>query len=352
MTNLHRQANPTKANSLRTIAALATLLAAVTLPASGQVLPGPDGPVEFIGLDQWSAGELFEAIQDVAPGQPFHACAVVMKQELGFAEAAAFVYRTPGDSYTVVVGVEDSARVRYRAVGAETVALPETWEALRVLATDSRNLRSLDEAARTIRSRRGFFDRIMTRLLFGRMGVDRETLRQIRELVDNATAEEDRRLAQEVLARDPSAASRAVATLVLGNFLEHDTSWHALAGSLIDPEPRVVRMASNVVRGLESGKLEPVDWSAAHSHLLALFDGTNPFATGDMLEVLVATDIAPELGRQLVRETPDLLLAHAGAEHERTREPAIAFLRAVSGEDFGSDVEAWRAWVGGQPDRP
>lgn len=45
-----------------------------------------------------------------------------MKQELGFAEAAAFVYRTPGDSYTVVVGVEDSA-------------LPETWEALRVLAS-------------------------------------------------------------------------------------------------------------------------------------------------------------------------------------------------------------------------
>ncbi len=352
MTNLHHQASPMKTSPLRTIATLATLLAAATLPATGQVLPGPDGPVEFIGLDQWSAGELFEAIQDVAPGQPFHACAVVMKQELGFAEAAAFVYRTPGDSYTVVVGVEDSARVRYRAVGAETVALPETWEALRVLATDSRNLRSLDEAARTVRSRRGFVDRVMTRLLFGRTGVDRGTLRKIRELADNAKAQEDRRLAQEVLVRDSSAASRAVATLVLGNFLDDDTSWHALAGSLIDPEPRVVRVARNVVRGLETDTLEPVDWSAARSNLLALFDGTNPFAIRDMLEVLVATDIAPEFGRQLVRETPDLLLAHAGAEHERTREPAIAFLRAVSGEDFGTDVEAWRAWVGGQPEEP
>ncbi len=352
MTNLHHQASPMKTSPLRTIAMLATLLAAATLPATGQVLPGPDGPVEFIGLDQWSAGELFDAIQDVAPGQPFHACAVVMKQELGFAEAAAFVYRTPGDAYTVVVGVEDSARVRYRAVGAETVALPETWEALRVLATDSRNLRSLDEAARTVRSRRGFVDRVMTRLLFGRTGVDRGTLRKIRELTDNARAQEDRRLAQEVIVRDSSAASRAVATLVLGNFLDDDTSWHALAGSLIDPEPRVVRMARNVVRGLETDTLEPVDWSAARSNLLALFDGTNPFAIRDMLEVLVATDIAPEFGRQLVRETPDLLLAHAGAEHERTREPAIAFLRAVSGEDFGTDVEAWRAWVGGQPEEP
>ena len=78
-----------KTNSLRTIATLATLLATTTLPATGQVLPGPDGPVEFIGLDQWSVRELFDAIQDVAPGRPFHACAAVMKQELGFAEAAA-----------------------------------------------------------------------------------------------------------------------------------------------------------------------------------------------------------------------------------------------------------------------
>lgn len=341
-----------KTNALRTIAALATLLAATPAPALAQVLPGPDGPVEFIGLDQWSARELFDAIQDVAPDQPFHACAAVMKQELGFAEAAAFVYRTPGDSYTVVVGVEDDARVRYRAAGTETVALPETWEALKALVTDNRNLRTLDEAARTVHSRRGLFDRIMTRLLFGRIGVDRETLEQIRELVDDATGEEDRRLAHEVLARDSSAASRAVATLVLGGFLDEDASWRALAGSLIDPEPRVVRVAMNMIRGLDRDALEPVDWSAARTHLLALFDGTNPFAIGDMLEVLVATDIAPEFGRRLVRESPDLFLAHAGAEHERTRGPAIAFLRAVSGEDFGTDVETWRVWVSGQPEQP
>lgn len=45
------------------------------------------------------------------------------------------------------------------------------------------------------------------------------------------------------------------------------------------------------------------------------------------------------------RENPDLLLAYAGARHEPTRESAIDFLKAVSGEDFGVDVGAWRAWV-------
>ena len=71
-----------------------------------------------------------------------------------------------------------------------------------------------------------------------------------------------------------------------------------------------------------------VDWSAAHGPLLALFSGTNPFAFEGILEVLVATDIDPEFGQQLVRDRPSLLLAYVGAEHEGTREPAIAFLKS------------------------
>ena len=96
--------------------------------------------------------------------------------------------------------------------------------------------------------------------------------------------------------------------------------------------------------------MDPVEWSEARGHLVALFGGTNPFAFREMLEVLVATDVDPQFGQQLTRERPELLLAHVGAEHERTREPAIAFLRTVSGEDFGTDLEAWTAWINGQPD--
>ena len=336
--------------ALRTAATVAALLATTGYHTTAQVLPGPDGPVEFIGLDQWGARELFDAIQGVAPDRPFSACAVAMKSELGFAEAAAFAHWTPGELYTVVVGVEDSARVRDRAVGSESVALPEAWEDLKVLATN--DLRTLDEAARSLHSGDGFLKKFIGRLLFGRGGVDREALGHIRELVDRAAAEEDRRLAHEVLASDSSWESRAVATLVLGNFLEDDTSWHGLAGSLVDPEPVVVRVALSMLRGLSTRTGEQVDWSAAHTHLLALLDGTSPFGFRVVLETLIATDIAPEFGRRLVRESPDLLLAHAGAEHDRTREPAIAFLEAVSGEDFGTDTEAWTTWVRDQQEQP
>ena len=88
--------------------------------------------------------------------------------------------------------------------------------------------------------------------------------------------------------------------------------------------------------------------SRARDPLSAILGGTNPFGFRDTLEVLVATDIDPEFGAQLVREEPDLLLAYAGAEHEGTREPALAFLSAVSGADFGTDVEAWRGWIEGE----
>ena len=58
----------------------------------GQVLTGPNGSVEFIGLQNWNAQELFDAIQELDPDRPFSACAAVMKLELGFADAAAFLY--------------------------------------------------------------------------------------------------------------------------------------------------------------------------------------------------------------------------------------------------------------------
>lgn len=93
-----------------------------------------------------------------------------------------------------------------------------------------------------------------------------------------------------------------------------------------------------------------VRWGAAREPIAAVLDGTNPFAFKTVVEVLAATGIEPALGRQLIREAPDLLLAHVGAVHEMTRQPAIDLLKAVSGEDFGADSEAWAEWLDGSRD--
>ena len=328
---------------LRSLGYMVVLLAVTRSNGVGQVLPGPQGPVEFIGLEQWNAQELYDAIREVDPDRPFNACAVVMRRELGFADAASVLYvGYRGDRYTVVVGVEDSSRVQYRPSGSETVVLPPTWENLKgVVGGD---VRTLQAAARFLATRGGFLSGARRRAIG--MGADPETLDELWDLVDRADGDDDRRRAHDVLARDSAWSARAAATLVLGNFIDDDTSWHALVGALIDSDGKVTGAAANMLRGLTSRKTDPVEWSGASSHLSALFGGTRPSTFRHILEVLVATDIDPAFGQQLVRENPDLLLAYAGAQHEPTRESAIAFLRAVSGADHGTDVEAWRAWVG------
>ncbi len=325
------------------------LLAATAMPIVGQVIEGPDGPVEFVGLQQWDARELFDAIQELAPGQPFHACAAVMERDLGFADAAASSYRTVGSDevYTIVVGVEDDTHVRPRTIGSETLVLPRTLESLKTIAEENPQL--LSTAVQVLYAR-GDADR--TDEVAEWLGIDAEALDQVWGLLDRADRRRDYRLALELLARDVSWHTREVATVVLSNFVDRDASWHALVLSLTDPVDRVAGMAGGVLRGLTASddSLRPVDWTPAEEPLLSLFGGTSPWQFGTTLRVLVATGITPEFGRRLARERPDLLLAYAGAEHRGTRAPALAFLQAISGEDFGTDVDAWTAWIHGQPD--
>ncbi len=69
------------------------------------------------------------------------------------------------------------------------------------------------------------------------------------------------------------ASARAIATLVLGNFVDQDTTWHGLVLTLTDPEDRVTDVAQSLLQGLiYSDRRRPVDWSAAREPLLALFD--------------------------------------------------------------------------------
>lgn len=316
-----------------------------------EVLDGPNGPVEFIGLEEWTASELFKAIQETSPGTKFHACAAVMKSELDFADAAAMGFIDSfGDGswqgYTVVVGVEDSSGVRYRTAGSETLDLPDAWQEVQAIAEeDFSTLATVawlhlfapndEETARSVAEQLGAsgekFDEMWT---------------PVKTLVENADETTDHQLALEVLETDASWSARVVATIVLGHNPDNDSSWHGLTNSLIDTATQVRDTAQKLIDGLiQSEQSKPVQWSEVRETLLALFSGTYPFALNDILETLVSTGIDPEFGRELAREAPDLLLAYAGAEHEKFGKPAQDFLVAVSGEDFGRDVEAWAEWL-------
>ena len=319
-------------------------------PQTGaQVVDGPQGPVEFVGLKQWKASELFEAIQEQEPGQPFHACAAVLKSSLEFPDAAAFIYidTQPDGSmefYTVVVGVEDSSGVRYRTPGSETLDLPEAWQKLQKVVEEDFNTFSA-----AVYTRYSYPDSKSAKELAVQMGANSETFDEVWKLVGGTFEETDHKLAFDVLANDASWTARTVATMVLGHFPESESSWHGLVGARIDPDFRVNYVAGKVLQAfIRSEKAVPVEWSDARGTLLALFGGTNPFAFNDILDLLVATEVGTEFAQELTRESPRLLLAHVAADHEEFRKSAHTFLKAISGKDFGKDVEAWETWIAGR----
>ena len=341
---------------LRSIPRVAFLLAVTASPGIGQVLEGPEGPVEFIGLERWKASALLEAIQETAPDQPLGACSATMKYELGFADAAVFGWvdaDSPEDfrsgdleRYTVIIGIEDRRRVRHRTPGIETIVLPRSWQALKSVAEE--DLRALELATGMFHLRD---DPESVRQRTEAFGLDTSGLPRVWTMIEALDSEQDRLLAHAILARDASWSSRAIAASVLVNFSEHDAAWHDLVLAMIDPEDRVKGSAGGVLQAwIQAGESRPVRWDAAREHLLAVLDGTSPYMFRTVLEVLAATGSETTLATQLIREAPDLLLAHVGARHEITRQPAIDLLKAVSGEDFGADPEAWAEWLDGPSD--
>ena len=322
----------------------------------GQVLEGPEGPVEILGLERWAGAELLEAIQETAPDQPLHACAATMKFELGFADAAVFGWvdaDSPEDlrsgdleRYTVIIGIEDGSRVRYRTPGTETIDLPQSWQALKSVAAE--DIRTLHLATEMFHLRD---DPESVRQRTEMFGLDTSGLPPVWTMIEATDSEQDRLLAHAILARDASWSSRAIAASVLVNFSEHDAAWHDLVSAMIDPEDRVKGTAQGVLNGwIQAEESRPVRWDAAREHLLAVLDGTSPYMFRTVLDVLAATGSETTLAEQLIRESPDLLLAHVGARHEMTRQPALDLLKAVSGEDFGADPEAWGEWLGASLD--
>ena len=341
---------------LRFIPRVAVFLAVTASPGIGQVLEGPEGPVEFIGLERWKASALLEAIQETAPDQPLGACSATMKYELGFADAAVFGWvdaDSPEDflsgdleRYTVIIGIEDRGRVRYRTPGTESIVLSRSWQALKSVAED--DLRTLQLATGMFHLRD---DPESVRERTEVFGLDPNGLRRVWTMIEALDSEPDRLLAHTILARDASWSSRAIAASVLVNFSEHDAAWHDLVSAAIDPEDRVKGSAHGVLEAwIQAGETRPVRWDAAREHLLAVLDGTSPYVFRTVLDVLAATASETTLAKELIREAPDLLLAHVGAQHEMTRQPAIDLLKAVSGEDFGADSEAWAKWLEGSLD--
>jgi len=298
-----------------------------------------DTIVEVIGLSEWSFDQLESAAQDFSPGLSLaeSSCAVVLRDSVGFADAASVgIHGLPGSGVSIwvvltVVEPADSGFIRYRGTpDSDTGVRRKYTDILEILSEDRTAIGYLQHGEVLVQAADSVFGRPVP-----------ASVASLRSAVRELSAEQDYIDAAESILSDGNRDNRLVAALVMTNFAEMDSAWHVLAEAVRTAPDLAASVAQMVMSSLaESGEYQ-VDWGPARDALQAILGGTNLFAYTPILDVLVQTGIDPELARDLAATNPDLLLGYAAARNPFTPAPAQRFLQHTTGEDHGADVEAW-----------
>jgi hypothetical protein len=319
--------------------ALAMLL--VPGPASAQVSMYGDTVVEFLGLRTWTPQALEAAVRRVAPGTSLasHGCAVVLRDSLGFADAAVLSYSGMG-SDTVWVSIRvvepgDTGLVRYNEEQRTPQSVPGRWASLLEAVTNDRGAVSYFQHPEVLLDGA---DSIYGRAVPSAARVARSQVKAL-------TAEDDFVDAVRLLRFSADPNARELAAYVISNFLHRDEAWHALADGMLGGSDHAASAAAMVFAGSARTDRYTVDWAPALDALVALVGGTNLFAYDGVLSSLVATGIQPGLARRLTRANPDLLASHAVARNRIVRQPARRFLLHAGSEDHGANRTAWLEWI-------
>ena len=164
--------------------------------------------------------------------------------------------------------------------------------------------------------------------------------------LDAHDKEEDRLRAIAVIRTDRDWINRSIAAAILTNFPEEDSTWWALTDVVRGVGPLDFGRTEGILALHAMGRIaaRPVDWAPAAETLRAILEGTNLFAVDPLMLVLAQTEISPELARVVIGDGR-FVLAYLNSPHPLMRTHALLFLRQISGQDFGPDVERWREWV-------
>lgn len=323
----------------RFIAAAAISAAFAPAPATGQQTGAPrDTVLEVIGLHRWTVQMVADSVARYVPGMSLGqaACAVILRDSVGFAQAAVQTMIFPDRVWQTlsVVEPEDARWVKIRTYPASLPNRPAWAPAIAILRAHRTAMNPMQDY--------GFLSGRTDQFL-GR-AVDSAALAFRNEIRSLAQTQGDS-LALWTLDHDRNRDNRVVAAFVLGHFAERETTWHALMRALRGPSDFPTSMAQLVLTGMTRMTPRPVDWAPLRNDLEDLLGGTNLFAYMGVLRTLTATGISPALGRSLIPPGAALLIGNLASQNPTRRRAVEEFLRQASGEDLGTDPAAWIAWV-------
>lgn len=325
-----------------------TLSILVTSPLTAQVVDGPHGPIEFIGLEHWTPRRVLDTLALLAPGKPLHACAAILKSQLHFADAGVSLYPdTAGRMYTVVSVVESQHgdRVRYHAESHQHLTVPPDWDSLAATLNDP----SVAQAVALTYPiwAAGHTD---SAFALGRMfGVDSAPLATSFAQVTRVAHSHDALLAKHILVSDSSSVRRKAAVLVVAQSPDQDSSWWALTEAQLDFNQQVGALAGQVLSILITQHPRAVDWAPIAPTLRDILNGSNLFALLPTIHLLVGTRVSSRLAPSLLGGAGNTVLAFAGATHQEEREAARQLLTTLSGHAPDTSPDDWRRWIASLP---
>lgn len=304
---------------------------------------GGEPVVHFVGLSRWTPEMVRDSMARVAPGVSLTdaACAVVLREDLGFAQAA--VQRrvdrgVGGTRETVVISVvepHDSARVQ-PVFASDTLPDRPAWaDAIRLVNDREAN------AVHPLQFSGFFYDGEAPPI-----GDPTDGARRLRDEVARLAALPDALAhARDAVRHDANPNNRVVGALVLGHMRDEPSAWWALVHSLRRGSDRPGSISRMMLDVMSTRPPADLPWSPARRDLRALLSGTNLFAYLTVLEALTATRIDPGLGRTLIEPSYPYLRGNLEAPIADRRRIVRDFLRHVSGADAAGDDEAWIAWL-------
>jgi hypothetical protein len=315
------------------------------LAAYSQVIEAPNADVEFIGLRKWSAQNLYDDIVAANPDKPFHACAVYLKDALGFADASVTISISQGRMYILVIVVEPqfASRIHYNTPPKDARPSITRWSNLLELYISHPNEYSL--ALQLAGYHFGMPDYDISKAGFSFEEETVSIITKIWQSLELLNTPEDEALALETIKNDANYRNRVAALSVLGNFLSHDSAWHAILTSFCDSDARVSSSATAILAGYAQVQKKAVDWSPAVATIRALLDGTNLFAFVPTIKILTATGVSPKLAAPLLKKGGDLLVDFLRAHRQSEKNLAHDLLVQLARRDFGYDSAKWSAWI-------
>jgi hypothetical protein len=150
-----------------------------------------------------------------------------------------------------------------------------------------------------------------------------------------------------VLRKDKRNERRAAAAFLLAYARDRQQVIDALVPSIDDPSSFA---RNNVMRVLVmiQQKVDTVVVPLAPVLHAMRFPTTTDRNKAAYLLAGIAKHASTQDRARIAREVGELLVVMADMKQPNNRDPAIDILKAISGEDHGTDIAAWRAWLGRQ----